>query len=341
MNPDTKRIMKILMIVAGVVIALLILFLVGNAAGFFKGAGLSTKTEQTVTVPDVRGMTFEDAQAELKKKNLGIKKADKEEPSNEYEKGEVKSQNPGKGKKVKKNSTVTVVISSGEAAKKVSVPNVVNQSEADAERMLQDVGLKVTKGEAVYDDTVEMGNVVSSTPAPGEQVDEGTSVQLIISKGKDPEKDRVEVPSLLNMTAEQAAAALEERGLKGSPKEEYAGGTAGTVVAQETEAGTKVKKGTTVKYTITLGSKTEWSTIPSDVIGMEKNTAVKVLTEAGFVPVYGGEDYSDTPVGTIYSVTPSAGTKVEKGTQVYYFVSKGSQSGTTDPENGGDFGDYE
>ena len=283
-------------------------------------SGLSSKTEKMVTVPDVRGMTFEDAQAELKKKDLGIKKADKEEASNEYEKGEIKSQNPGKGKKVKKNSTVTVVISSGEAAKKVTVPNVVNRSEAEAERMLQDAGLKVTKGEAVYDDTIEMGNVVSSTPGSGEQVDEGTSVQLIISKGKDPEKDKVEVPSLLNMTADQAAAALEELGLKGSPKEEYAGGTAGTVVTQETEAGTKVKKGTTIKYTVTLGSKTEWSTIPSDVIGMEKNTAVKVLTEAGFVPVYGGEDYSDTPVGTIYSVTPSAGTKVEKGTQVYYFV---------------------
>ena len=79
-------------------------------------------------------------------------------------KGEIKSQNPGKGKKVKKkNSTVTVVISSGEAAKKVTVPNVVNRSEAEAERMLQDAGLKVTKGEAVYDDTIEMGNVVSST----------------------------------------------------------------------------------------------------------------------------------------------------------------------------------
>ncbi len=90
-------------------------------------------------------MTFEDAQAELKKKDLGIKKADKEEASNEYEKGEIKSQNPGKGKKVKKNSTVTVVISSGEAAKKVTVPNVVNRSEAEAERMLQDAGLKVTK----------------------------------------------------------------------------------------------------------------------------------------------------------------------------------------------------
>ena len=73
------------------------------------------------------------------------------------------------------------------------MPNVVNRSEAEAERMLQDAGLKVTKGEAVYDDTIEMGNVVSSTPGSGEQVDEGTSVQLIISKGKDPEKDKVKV----------------------------------------------------------------------------------------------------------------------------------------------------
>ena len=68
---------------------------------------------------------------------------------------------------------------------------------------------------------------------------------------------------------------------------------------------------------------------------MEKNTAVKVLTEAGFVPVYGGEDYSDTPVGTIYSVTPSAGTKVEKGHSIL-FCQQRITSGQTDPENGGD-----
>ena len=72
------------MIVSGVVIALLILFLVGNAAGFFKGAGLSSKTEKMVTVPDVRGMTFENAQAELKKKDLGIKKADSDDFNGEY-----------------------------------------------------------------------------------------------------------------------------------------------------------------------------------------------------------------------------------------------------------------
>lgn len=54
--------MRILMIVAGVVIALLILFLVGNAVGIFKGSGNATVTQsEKVKVPDVRGMTVEEA----------------------------------------------------------------------------------------------------------------------------------------------------------------------------------------------------------------------------------------------------------------------------------------
>src|SRR5699024_10913036 len=136
----------------GVVIALLVLFLVANAAGFFSGPGLSESNEETVKVPDVRGMTFDEAKAELKKYDLGIKEAAEEEPSNEYAKGEIKSQDPGVGERVAKNSTVTVVISSGEAAEKTTVPNVVDRSEADAEKILQDANLKVTKGEPQYSD---------------------------------------------------------------------------------------------------------------------------------------------------------------------------------------------
>ena len=101
-NPDTKRIMRILMIVAGVVIALLVLFLVGNAAGFFSGPGISQNEEETVEVPDVRGMTYDEAKEELKKHDLGIKKASQEEASNDYAKGEIKSQSPGEGERVKR-----------------------------------------------------------------------------------------------------------------------------------------------------------------------------------------------------------------------------------------------
>src|SRR5699024_3781317 len=114
---------------------------------------------------------------------LGIRKANEEEPSNEYEAGEIKSQDPGEGEKVAINSTITVVISSGEEAEKVSVPNVVNKSVADAEKELQDAGLEVTKGEAQYSDTVSEGNVISSDPVAGTEVDEGTSVTIVVSLG--------------------------------------------------------------------------------------------------------------------------------------------------------------
>ena len=99
-NKDTKKIMKILMVVAGVVIALLIMFLVGNAVGVFKG-GKGTTTQQTdsemVKVPDVTGKTYEEAQKELNKYDLGIHKSTA--PSDTVAKGKIISQDPADGKK--------------------------------------------------------------------------------------------------------------------------------------------------------------------------------------------------------------------------------------------------
>ncbi len=110
--------MKILMIVAGVVIALLILFLVGNAAGFFSGPGLATSNEEdTVKVPDVRGMTEEEAREELPKYELGMD-VDRTKPSNQYKDGEIMSQDPGPDEKVDKNTTIEVTSSTGEEAKR-------------------------------------------------------------------------------------------------------------------------------------------------------------------------------------------------------------------------------
>ena len=91
----------------------------------------------------------------------------------------------GRGGASEKNSTVTVVISSGEPAEKIAVPNVVDRSEADAEKILRDAGLKVTKGEPQSSDTVAAGNVISSDPVAGTEVDEGTSVTIVISLGKE------------------------------------------------------------------------------------------------------------------------------------------------------------
>ena len=329
-NKDTKKIMKILMVVAGVVIALLIMFLVGNAVGVFKG-GKGTTTQQTdsemVKVPDVTGKTYEEAQKELNKYDLGIHKSTA--PSDSVAKGKIISQDPADGKKVKKHTTVNVVISSGEEAKMTTIPNVVGMSEADAEKALQDKNLVVKKGDPVYSDDVEQGEVVSVSPSEGAEVKEGTTVTLVISKGNQP----ATVPKLTGKSQSDAEAALSQAGLSGNATEDYSDTVEeGVIISQDTDAGKEVSKGTTIGYVVSKGPKMTVVTVP-DLSYKDQNTAEKLLKQAGLTPEYIGEDYSDEyPEGQVFYQSVSSGTQVEKGTTVQYMVSKGSQP--SDPDSG-------
>ena len=333
-NKDTKKIMKILMVVAGVVIALLIMFLVGNAVGVFKG-GKGTTTQQTdsemVKVPDVTGKTYEEAQKELNKYDLGIHKSTA--PSDTVEKGKIISQDPADGKKVKKHTTVNVVISSGEEAKTTTIPNVVGMSEADAEKALQDKNLVVKKGDPVYSDDVEQGEVVSVSPSEGAEVKEGTTVTLVISKGNQP----ATVPKLTGKSQSDAEAALSQAGLSGNATEDYSDTVEeGVIISQDTDAGKEVSKGTTIGYVVSKGPKMTVVTVPS-ILSFDKNAAEKKLKEAGLVPEYLGEDDSvnEYGQGQVSYQSISAGTQVEKGTTVQYKVSKGSQPSAPDSGNSG------
>ena len=332
-NKDTKKIMKILMVVAGVVIALLIMFLVGNAVGVFKG-GKGTTTQQTdsemVKVPDVTGKTYEEAQKELNKYDLGIHKSTA--PSDTVAKGKIISQDPADGKKVKKHTTVNVVISSGEEAKMTTIPSVVGMSEADAEKALQAKNLVVKKGDPVYSDDVEQGEVVSVSPSEGAEVKEGTTVTLVISKGNQP----ATVPKLTGKSQSDAEAALSQAGLSGNATEDYSDTVeAGYIISQDTDAGKEVSKGTTIGYVVSKGPKMTVVTVP-DLSYKDKNTAEKLLKQAGLTPEYIGEDYSDEyPKGQVFYQSVSSGTQVEKGTTVQYMVSKGSQPSAPDSGNSG------
>ena len=327
-NSDTKRIMKILMIVAGVVVALLILFLVGNAAGFFSGPGLVQNEQEMVKVPDLRGMTEEEARRELEGTDIGMKVQNERKPSNQYKEGEIMSQDPVADTEVAKNSTITVVISSGEEAKMVRVPDVEGRSEAEAEKMLQDAKLTVVHGKAENSDEVEEGHVISSDPEAGTEVEEGTEVTIVISLGE----DQATVPDLRNKSASDAEAALKEAGLSGSASEEYSDSVAaGQVISQSIDQGEKVDKGTTVSYVVSKGPKTQLVTIPSDIVGATQDAAKKRLQEEGLTGVYVEEEYSDYPAGTVSRVDPSPGAKVEKGSQVRYWISIGPEPSEPEP----------
>lgn len=338
-DPNTKKIMKILMIVAAVIIAFIVLFLVGKAAGLFKkgpGTTPTTQTETQVKVPSVVGMTKDEAKETLSKKNLGMKVAG-QEPSEQYDKGVVIRQDPGKDTKVDKNSEIKVVVSSGKEKKKVQVPDVTGKSEDDAQSTLVDSNL-VVEYASDYSDTVEKGKVISTNPAAGTEVDEGTKVTMTVSKGA----QKATVPGLTGKSQADADAALAAAELTtGSVTEEYSDDyEAGIVISQKTAEGKKVAKGTAVDYVISKGPKIEMVSVPS-LSGLTEEAARQRLIDKGLQPGSVTSEPSNTIMQgyVIYQSAP-AGSQMEKDSTVDFVVSSGPEEVTPPtpdvPIDGGD-----
>jgi serine/threonine protein kinase/beta-lactam-binding protein with PASTA domain len=335
-NPDTKKIMRILLIVAGVIVALLVIFLVGSAVGVFSGPGITATTEKQVDVPDVRGMTEDEARDELNDKNLGMRVSGRE-ASDEYAEGEIISQDPGEGEKVDEHTTIEVVVSTGPETKMVQVPNVVNDEEADAEKEIEDAGL-IVKKEFETSDDVDAGRVISVSPDAGTEVEEGSEVTIVVSTG--PETKMVPVPKLVGREAADAEAALTSAGLVGSVTEQYSDEPAGQVISQSPLEGEQVEEGSTVSYVVSLGPETKTVTVPNLTTGMTREEAEQALTAAGLEvgKVTEANSSSITP-GYVMNQTISPGTEVAEGTAVGFTVSigpessGGSSSGNSDTDN--------
>lgn len=140
------------------------------------------KTEDKVSVPDVRGKTKSSASSELTA--AGFKVSTKEAYSDDVAKGEVVSQTPSQGSKVAKNTTVVITVSKGKKEDQtVSVPNLRYYTESEAKQELQRVGLSLGSVLTEYSDSVEKGLVIRQRISSGSKVKKGTAVGIYVSLG--------------------------------------------------------------------------------------------------------------------------------------------------------------
>lgn len=335
-DPSIKKIMKLLLSVAALVIVLAALFMVGKAAGIFKSVPGVIQDEETtakVAVPDVVGMKIDDAVDALKKRDLGYNVVS-QVASDQYEKDEVMEQKTAAGEKVAKHTEIQLVVSLGEEIKTVSVPDVTGKSEAEAQKVLEKAGF-VVENEAQYDDTVASGKVITTDPGPGVEVKEGMTVKMYVSKGR----EKVEVPSLTGKTVDEASAELTALGLSlGEGSEEYSEEyEAGMISSQKKEAGSSVEKGTAIDYVISKGPKKEMVNVPY-LIGKREDAAYQSLVEAGLAGEAIEYRYDDS-IEYGYVISQTVTGSVEEGTVVGYVVSLGKDPSTVptnpDPEESG------
>ena len=164
-------------------------------------------TQITVTIsggPDLVEMidvyNMEYREAYLKLTGMGLKVANPTyEASEDVAKDRVISYNPPEGAKLAPGDEVQLVVSSGPEVKTTVVPNLETLTEEKAKSDIRLSNLTVGETEEVFDDTVPAGYVVGQYPAAGTTVDEGTTVNLQVSKGPDPDKQPQEVEKTITV----------------------------------------------------------------------------------------------------------------------------------------------
>lgn len=140
-----------------------------------------SKGGKPVAVPNVEGMTEEEARKALSEKGLAVK-VEYGYDENVAE-GSVISQSVKGGDEASKGSAVTVVICSSEGL--IKVENVVGMTSGDAQSALTKQGLKVQVNE-VNSSTVEKGKVVEQLPTAGTMQKPDTTIVISVSKGAAP-----------------------------------------------------------------------------------------------------------------------------------------------------------
>ena len=135
-------------------------------------------------IPDLTGKMQNELEAYLKAAGFSLGSVTSE-PGQEPQ-GTVIRQDPAAGTKAEKGTAINVVVSDGSKAKAI-MPFVTGMTLGDASSAIANAGLKVGNVTYDYSDTYANGEVMWQQFEGNAQKERGTSVKLIVSKGKKPE----------------------------------------------------------------------------------------------------------------------------------------------------------
>lgn len=323
-NPRMNKVIRIMTIVVAVIIIFVLVLVVGRAAGLFRfGSGTSVTQEEDsskVKVPNVVGKTLDEAKETLNDAGLGWK-IGKQGESSKYEEGYVMAQDPKNGEKVKKNTQITLDVSTGKTEETIEVPDVIGKDEATAQKTLEDAGF-IVASTAVYSSQPQ-GQVVDTDPEPGTEAAKGSTVTIQVSKGQ----EKITVPDVRGKDENSAKSALSGAGLNVTVTTEYSDSVAqGNVISQNPSSGTKVDAGANVTLVVSSGKKPEEKVSVPSVVGVTESNARQLITSAGLF--VGSVTYREdsAAAGLVISCDPGVGSSVAKGATVNLVISQGTSS---------------
>ncbi|MFH1715084.1 MAG: PASTA domain-containing protein [Elusimicrobiota bacterium] len=168
-----------LKITAWVIVGIIVSFIVWN---FFVGVIVHIKKE--VVVPNLTNHDLITSSNVLKKQRLKIK-IEGERFESKILPGIIIDQSPPAGSKVRQGKVIRVVISKG--IEQVNVPEVLGKELRVAEIEIENSALFVGQESYEYSLYIDKDIVMDQDPNPGELVEKGYFINLIVSKGLPPD----------------------------------------------------------------------------------------------------------------------------------------------------------
>lgn len=321
--------------VAVAIVAILVILITKIAKNF--GSGSSGKkndpttsiedTSDKVKVPDVLGMTLEEAKKALNDEKLGFKYEYGYSKEDDVDK--VYDTNPETGSFVDKNTTITVYISKG--VKKVEMVDVLGKTQNEAEEAIIKAELKYTFQYKETTDDSLIGKVESTDPVAGTTVNAGTQVTVVLYKGKN--EVNIKMPDLSNKSEADAKKELEDLGFDiNNVGVEYTYDNEikeGNVITQNgPKVGEETPSTAKINLVVSLGKP-----IIPDIVGKTKAEAEELLAKYSLkLGKVTKKNDDKVEAGKIISINGySVNDSVKIGTAIDVVISIGAEPETTTP----------
>jgi beta-lactam-binding protein with PASTA domain len=194
------------------------------------------------------------------------------------------------------------------------VPRVVGKQLVEARQIIEHAGFQVDESRAPS--AAPLGQVIDQDPNPHEKADDGSTVTLVVSEGP----GTVRVPTVAGRPLAAAIDALKKQKIEATVDQRPSSTVEkGFVIRTIPAAGEIVNVGERIQLFVSSGP--AQVAVP-DVTGLARDSAEKLLTDAGLEPAI-EEVESAKPENEVISQNPAAATKVDKGSRVTITVSKG------------------
>ena len=190
----SKEFLMTLITIFGIVVVLIF--------GLNKWLHSYTNHEEKIVVPDLQKFSLAETQETLEKSNLNFVVIDSASFNPDYPPKSVIDQNPAAGDFVKENRKIYITLNPSDY-RKVTVPNVLDQTKRQVVVQLKSIGFRIGKERYIPDlgkDVVRGLEINSSPITPGDRLPKNTLIDLVLGDGKMSYEEEVQVDSTATTT---------------------------------------------------------------------------------------------------------------------------------------------